>query len=118
MARISFPFGLEKEADIYCRASKFGLSTDPNASRVINEIAGNLKNNEIQTFSKQEMFDAVAIWTRTAVENTNDYSEDNVAWWIALYCSSVIKAIAPDCSFDYDEIFKYAFIDYYSQFNY
>ena len=96
MARISFQFGLEKEADIYCRASKVGLST----------------------FSKQEMFDAIAHWTRNTVEELNDDSEDNVAWWIALYCSSVIKATMPDCSFDYDEIFKYAFIDYYSQFNY
>lgn len=118
MARISFQFGLEKEADIYCRASKVGLSTDSNAPKIISEMADNLTKNEIRTFSKQEMFDAIAHWTRNTVEELNDDSEDNVAWWIALYCSSVIKATMPDCSFDYDEIFKYAFIDYYSQFNY
>ena len=118
MTRISFPFGLEKEADIYCRASKVGLLTDPNASKVIGEMTDNLKNNDFLSFSKQEMFDAVAIWTRNAVEELNDDSEDNVAWWMALYCSSVIKATMPNCSFDYDEIFKYAFKDYYSKFNY
>lgn len=118
MARISFPFGLEKEAEIYCRASKVGLSTDTNAPRVIKEMADNLIANDIKMFPKQEIFNVIAHWTRRAVEDLNDDSEDNVAWWIALYCSSVINAKRPDCSFYYDEIFKYAFKDYYSQYNY
>lgn len=118
MARISFPFGIEKEAEIYCRASKVGLSTDANAPKVIKEMADNLAANGIKEFPKQEIFGAIAHWTRRAVEDLNDDSEDNVAWWIALYCSSVIKATMPDCSFDYDDIYKYAFKDYYSQYNY
>lgn len=36
MASISFPFGLKREAEIYCTASKVGLSTEPNAPSAIN----------------------------------------------------------------------------------
>lgn len=118
MTKITFPFGLENEADIYCNASKIGIETDPNASKIINEWSDNLKKGEFLTLLKQEMFDAISCWTRNTVQKMNDESEDNVAWIMALYCSSVIKANMPDCSFDYDEIFKYAFKDYYSQFNY
>lgn len=117
MARISFPFGLKKEAEIYCRASKLGLSTDPNAPKIISEMADNLTNSEIMSFSKEEVLDAIAIWTRDVVKKTNDETEDNVAWWIALYCCSVIKAMTTNNTFTYDEIFKYAFINYYTKFN-
>lgn len=118
MASISFPFGLEKEAEIYCTSSKFGLSTEPNATLAISEWAEYFNRAEICRASMQEILDSVATVTRNAVEHMEDDSEDNVAWIMALVVSGIIKAKKPDCPLSYDEIFKYGFTDYYERFNY
>lgn len=118
MASISFPFGLKREAEIYCTSSKVGLSTEPNAPLAINRWADYFTQADICEASMQEVLDSVATVTRNAVEHMKDDSEDNVAWIMALVVSGIIKAKKPDCPLSYDEIFKYGFTDYYEKYNY
>ena len=72
MAGISFPFGLKREAEIYCTASKVGLSTEPNAPLAINGWADYFTQADICEASMQEVLDSVATVTRNAVEHLKD----------------------------------------------
>lgn len=109
-----FPFGIEKEAEIYCNSAKFALARQAKEIECqITEMAENLKCHSITDLSYTEILDLVVFWTEDAVRKNgwDIRDEDGVAWMIGLFTKSYIKASGTMRSFD--EIFQQIFIKYF-----
>ena len=110
-----FPFGIEKEAEIYCISTKIALSkqVDEIESEII-EMADNLVAMDAVNLPYSTILQFMVTWTEQAVKSVgwNVFDEDGVSWWIGLFTKSYIRA-KNDNSYSFDEIFKAVFIKYF-----
>lgn len=110
-----FPFGIDKEAEIYCTSTKIALSQQ--AQEIEPQIAA-MANNLISMGTIQlphtTLLQLMTTWTEQAVQ-TNGWDirdEDGVSWWIGLYTKSYLRALN-DTTYSFDEIFKTIFVKYF-----
>ena len=109
-----FPFGIEKEAEIYCNSAKFALERQAKDTEYqITQMADNLKCHGIAHLPYTEILDLMVFWTEDAVRKSgwDSRDEDGVAWMIGLFTKSYIKASGTTRSFE--EIFQQIFIKYF-----
>ena len=106
----TFPFGLDKEAQIYCSSSKIALQSDPKASYITNGMAAEPQFKQLVSMPFDVQVNMITRWTRESVEQQNDLSENSVAWMIALFSKSYEIAGG---SRSFDDIFTSVFKNYY-----
>lgn len=106
-------FGIEKEAEFYCSASKLGLASDPKANEVINHLKDVYIEDGRIDMSIDEISDFIVILCENNVldQISNSDDEQGVAWTIALLSKAYILASSVPCI--YDDLFKRCFIKYY-----
>ncbi len=110
-----FPFGIEKEAEIYCTSTKVALkSQERNIEPQIAGMANNLIVKGVVNFPYSTILQFMVTWTEQAVRANgwNIQDEDGVSWWIGLYAQSYIRAMNNN-EHSFDEIFKAVFIKYF-----
>lgn len=110
-----FPFGIEKEAEIYCNSAKFSLSNHSNIyDKSVDKYANHFKTSGVIYWDIERFSSEMIIWTKFAVtqQGWNESDEDGVAFYIGLFTKGYCHAINKPSLFD--SIFKKAFIKYYS----
>lgn len=110
-----FLFGIEKEAEIYCLATKVALVKQAKEIELeIVEMSNNLVAMGTINLPYSTILQFMVMWTEQAVKTVgwdiND--EDSVSWWIGLFAKSYIHAKNDD-THSFDEIFKSVFITYF-----
>ena len=108
-----FPFGIEKEAEIYLASSKLGLQIDPQANGVINHLRNAFLEEDKVDLPTDEISSFIVQLCRENVLGQIDNYEDEkgVAWTIALLSKAYIVACSVPCSFA--SLFMKCFIKYY-----
>lgn len=110
-----FPFGIEKEAEIYCTSAKVALkSQEKSIGPQIADMANNLIVNGVVDFPYSTILQFMVTWTEQAVRANgwNIQDEDGVSWWIGLYAQSYIQTMNNN-EHSFDEIFKAVFVKYF-----
>ena len=110
----SFVFGIKKEAELYCASSKIGLSMDPQAIGVINQLKYTFIEDGKVNLSFNEISDFIVLLCKNNVlhQIRNMEDEEGVAWTIALLSKAYISASISSIS--YDELFVACFVKYYA----
>lgn len=110
-----FPFGLEREAEIYCTSTKVALKSQGKSIELqIADMANNLITMGAINLPYPTILQFMVTWTEQAIR-ANGWSiqdEDGASWWIGLYAQSYIQAINNN-EHSFDEIFKTVFIKYF-----
>lgn len=110
-----FPFGIEKEAQIYCISTKIALSRQSSViESEITDMANNLIAMGAVSLPYSTIVQCMITWVEQAVETAgwNIRDEDSVSWWIGLFAKSYIQA-KNDNTLVFDDIFKAVFIRYF-----
>ena len=110
-----FPFGIEREAEIYCTSAKVALrSQEKSIEPQIADMANNLIVKGVLNFSYSTILQFMVTWTEQAVRANgwNIQDEDGVSWWIGLYAQSYILAMNKN-EHSFEEIFKTVFVKYF-----
>lgn len=108
-----FPFGIEKEAEIYCTSTKVALAREAKEIEPqIVEMANNLVAMGTINLPYSTILQFMVTWTEQAVKTVgwDIHNEDSVSWWIGLFTESYIRATD---AHSFDEIFKTVFISYF-----
>ena len=94
---LDFPFGLDKEAEIYYLSSLNALRADPQVTPVTDNMAAEMKAMGLPDQDLSLVVDLIVQWTRQNIEgeHSNDDDENGVAWYMALIVKSYEKACAP-----------------------
>ena len=110
-----FPFGIEREAEIYCTSAKVALrSQEKSIEPQIADMANNLIVKGVLNLSYSTILQLMVTWTEQAVRANgwNIQDEDGVSWWIGLYAQSYIRAMNNN-EHSFEEIFKTVFVKYF-----
>lgn len=113
---MTFPFGIEKEAEIYCKSAKFAMALQASdIESQIADMANNMKINGTIGLPYTTVLNYMVSWTEDAVIKSgwNLIDEDGVSWWIGLFTQSYIRA-TDDYPHSFDEIFTQVFIRYFN----
>lgn len=111
-----FPFGIEKEADIYCNSVKSSFATyNPDEHNdIIEHYSQYFRSHDMVEWSKEYFISELIRWTKSEVRDNGweDDDEDGVAYCMGLFIKGWCRAKDEPTLFD--EIFKKAFIRYFS----
>lgn len=110
-----FPFGIEKEAEIYCNSAKYEINKQQfELESQINFMADNFRRLGINEKSYKEIIGYIVFWSETMVKQSgwDIRDEDGAAWWIGLYTKSYLRAVGY-CNHTFEDIFKQSFIQYF-----
>ena len=109
-----FPFGLEKEAEIYYMSALHALSVDPQVPEVTQGMAEHMKSSGFQYKSTTEVISDIVRWTKEYIraQGTTDEDENSVAWSIALLVKSYELLCSPKV-ISFKEVYKSCFKRYY-----
>ncbi|MBP3482808.1 MAG: hypothetical protein J6K28_05390 [Alistipes sp.] len=110
-----FPFGIEKEAEIYCTSTKVALAKQAKEiESQIAEMASNLAAMGTINLPYSTILQLMVTWTEQAVKTVgwDINNEDGVSWWIGLFAKSYIQAKNDD-TLSFDKIFKTVFTSYF-----
>lgn len=109
---VLFPFGLDKEADIYYMSALNALRIDPQVPVVTQDMAANMRSSGLQHMSLHEVISLIVRWTKESIQEQGTYDENSVAWMIALYVKSYELACSPN-SIPFKEVYTTCFKKYY-----
>lgn len=110
-----FPFGIVKEAEIYCNSAKFEIARQKQALEwQITSMAEDLKQFGIKEMPYERVIEQIVFWSECMVKQSgwDLRDEDGAAWWIGLYTQSYLRAVN-DSNSSFEDIFKQAFIRYF-----
>lgn len=110
-----FPFGIEKEAEIYCNSAKFSLANHADIyNESIDKYANHFKRSGVMFWDIDRFSTEVIGWTKFAVikQGWSEMDEDGVAFYIGLFTKGYCRAISNPTLFD--AIFKKSFVKYFS----
>ena len=110
-----FPFGIEKEAEIYCNSAKFEIARQKRELEwQIGSMSNDLRRLGVSQMSYERIVDLIVFWSENMVKQSgwDLRDEDGAAWWIGLYTQSYLRAVGY-CNYSFEDIFKQAFIRYF-----
>ncbi len=113
-----FPFGIDKEAEIYCTSSKIGLS---HQAAFVEEASTAFAKDMLDAGIAHMSFDGVVSYivdqARMACK-MNSWAmtdEEGIAWFIGLFTKGYIKAVGIMAR-PYETVFKACFKKHFSEY--
>ena len=110
-----FPFGIKKEAEIYCNSAKFALTRQvKEIEPQIASIANNMINNGTINLPYEIILEDMVRWVESAVKDSgwDLRDEDGASWWIGILATSYLRAKG-GYNHSFEDIFQKVFIKYF-----
>ena len=111
---MEFPFGIQKEAEIYCNSAIIAMKQQPSVQHTINAISQEMQSMGLEDIPYEEIVPLICQWTEENVAKSgwqrND--EDGVSWLLGLTVTAYVRSLRNRvCPFE--KLFKDCFIYYF-----
>lgn len=110
-----FPFGIAKEADIYCASTQISMRNQQEyVEQVVSEISTDFINRDIESQPYNQVVSLINKWTEDYVIQSgwSVTDEDGVSWFLGLFCKSYVRCLK-NSIVPFDKIFKDCFKGYF-----
>lgn len=110
-----FPFGIAKEADIYCASTQISMRNQQEyVEQVVNEISADLIKRDIESLPYNQVVLLINMWAKDYVIQSgwSVTDEDGVSWFLGLFCKSYVRCLK-NSIVPFDKIFKDCFKGYF-----
>lgn len=113
-----FPFGIDIEAEIYCRSSKIGLVSQADfVEEASTAFAKEMRDADITHMSFDRVVSYIVGKAREACR-MNGWSmtnEEGISWFIGMFTKGYIKAVGIMAK-PYETVFKACFKQHFSEY--
>ncbi|MGM9824275.1 MAG: hypothetical protein ACI30Q_07870 [Muribaculaceae bacterium] len=112
---MEFQFGIEKEAEIYCKSSIISMKQQQIAIEPkIEAMCHDMISMELESCDYEKVVELICFWTKKYVVNSGWDIDDEggVSWFLGLLCTAYVRSLRNSiCPFE--KIFKSCFINYF-----